>query len=169
MILGLDMSTKKTGFSVFNNDVLVEFGKFKTSSDDTKERMKEIFNWVSLFIDKYTIERIVFEDVPVNTHSNIKTGKDLCILQGVVLGICFKYNIDYSLYNPSSWRTSAGTYNGTREGMKRDFQKQKSVELANSIFGLNLNYYKTDKKGQDSDDDIAEAILLVYAHNIKVK
>ena len=44
---------------------------------------------------------IVFEDVPLNNHNNLKTGKDLSILQGVILSLCFEYELDYVLYNPT--------------------------------------------------------------------
>lgn len=165
MILGLDMATKKTGYCIMSkNEKIKECGLIRTISDNTKDRMKEIYFEVKSLVHKYNITHIVLEDVPVNNHNNIKTGKDLSILQGVILGICFDMGITFSLYNPSSWRTIIGTYNGTREGMKRDFQKRKAVETVNSIYNLGFVYNETETKTRLTDDDKAEAILIALAY-----
>lgn len=164
MILGLDCATKKTGYSIFNNNQLVASGVLVTSSKETKDRIEELFFAIRNIISEYNIEVIILEDVPVNSHSNLKVGKDLATLQGVVLGICFENNIGYYLYNPSAWRSIIGTYDGTRDGMKREIQKQKAVDIANQLYGLSLNYRKTDTIKEMSDDDQAEAILIATAY-----
>lgn len=164
MTLGLDCATKKTGYSIFDNDQLVESGTLVTSSEEIKDRIEELFFAIRNIVSKYDIEIIILEDVPVNSHSNLKVGKDLATLQGVVLGICFENNIGYHLYNPSAWRSIIKTYDGTREGMKREVQKQKAVEIANELYGLSLNYRKTDTIKEKSDDDQAEAILIATAY-----
>ena len=165
MILGLDMATKKTGFCLMNEDkTIYHYGLIRTEGSETKERMKEIYQSIKTIVEKYDIAHIVLEDVPVNNHNNLKTGKDLSILQGVILSICFENNLNYTLYNPSSWRTIIGTYNGTREGMKRDFQKRRAVEVVNEIYNLGFIYNATETKKRLTDDDKAEAILIALAY-----
>ena len=78
--------------------------------------------------------------------------------------MCFKYNIAYTFYAPSSWRSIIGTYDGTRQGMKRDIQKQKAVDKINEIYGLGFVYSKTETKTKNTDDDKAEAICLGLAY-----
>lgn len=165
MVLGLDMATKKTGFCLMNHDRTIErFGLIRTESSETKDRMKEIYQNIKSIIEQNNVTHVVLEDVPVNNHNNLKTGKDLSILQGVVLSICFEENLNYTLYNPSAWRTIIGTYNGTREGMKRDFQKRRAVEVVNEIYDLKLIYNATETKTRFTDDDKAEAILIALAY-----
>lgn len=165
MILGLDMATKKTGYCIMSKDEKIKtYGLIRTTSENTKDRIKEVYFEIKSLVHKYNITHIVLEDVPVNNHNNIKVGKDLSILQGVVLSVCFDMGIDFSLYNPSAWRTIIGTYNGTREGMKRDFQKRKAVEIVNSIYGLDFVYNETETKTKSTDDDKAEAILIALAY-----
>ena len=164
MILTLDCSTNKTGFGIFKDDKLVEYGIFNTNSEETKDKMKEIYNWISSLINKHNIQHIVFEDVPVSKHKNLHVGKTLSVLQGVILTVCFEYNIESTLYSPTSWRSIVGTYDGTREGTKREIQKQKAVEIVNKKFKLDLKYYLRDTKYNISDDDVAEAILLGVAY-----
>jgi len=164
MILTLDCSTNKTGFGIFKDDKLVEYGIFNTNSEETKDKMKEIYNWISSLINKYNIQHIIFEDVPVSKHKNLHVGKILSVLQGVILTVCFEYNIESIIYSPSRWRSIVGTYDGTREGTKREIQKQKAVEIVNKKFKLDLKYYLRDTKYNISDDDVAEAILLGVAY-----
>lgn len=165
MILGLDMATKKTGYSILNdNGELLSYGLIRTESKETKDRMKEIYQAIKELIEQKNINMIVLEDVPVNNHNNLKVGKDLSTLQGLILSLCFDYDIKYKLYNPSAWRSIVETYNGTREGMKRAYQKQKAVELVNEIYNLDFVYNETETKTRLTDDDKAESILIGLAY-----
>ena len=164
MILGLDAATRKTVYSILNEKMeIIEYGLIRTISTENVERMKEIYEQIDAILSKYPISNIVVEDVPVNTHNNLKTGKDLSVLQGVILALSFKYGISVKLYNPSAHRSINGLYDGTREGMKREFQKEKAVEEVNSLYGLDFKYYKSETKDKKSDDDMAEAILIARA------
>lgn len=166
MILALDMATKKTGWALFDyKGSLLEYGLLRTTRDETKERMEELYFQICKIIHLHPkLTTIVFEDVPLNNHNNLKTGKDLAILQGVILSLCFEYELDYALYNPSSWRSKIGLYNGTREGMKRSYQKQAAVDKVNELFGFNFIYNETETKSKLTDDDKAEAICLGLAY-----
>lgn len=165
MILGLDMATKKTGYSVLTEDGgLYTYGVIRTLSDEPRKRIEELYNAIERLITTNNVSCIVFEDVPVTSHNNLKTGKDLCILQGAILSLCFKHKIKYHFYAPSAWRSIIGTYNGTREGMKRSVQKQKAVDKVNDIFSLNFMYYENETKTKQTDDDKAEAICLALAY-----
>lgn len=166
MILALDMATKKTGWALFNAEGnLLNYGVIRTTKDDAKERMKEIYEEIYRKILEFPkINVVVFEDVPLNNHNNLKTGKDLSILQGVVLSLCFENKLKYALYNPSAWRSIIGLYNGTREGMKRDYQKQAAVNKVNEIYGFDFVYNETETKTRQTDDDKAEAICLGLAY-----
>lgn len=165
-ILGIDAATKKTGYSIMNYDTgeLISYGLIKTDSDDVRERMRQIYSELSKIIkENNNIKVVVVEDVPVNSHSNLKTGKDLSILHGVILGVCFEQHLPCAVYAPSSWRSIVGTYDGTRQGMKREIQKQTAVNKVNELYNLNFNYYIRDTKTKESDDDKAEAILIARA------
>lgn len=165
MVLGLDMSTKKTGYGVIDKERnLYECGIVFSDDEDVRQRMFKVYQAVENLINKYEITHIAFEDVPISKHKNLQTGKTLCILQGVVLSLCFKYNISYTMYTPSSWRSIIGTYDGTKEGTKREAQKIKAVSIVNEIYNLDFKYYIRDTKTCKSDDDKAEAILIAMAY-----
>ena len=165
MILGLDLATKRTGYGILKPDgSLVTSGQIIVTGYSPYVRMKDIYEQIKEIVKKFGVSHIILEDVPVNTHSNIKTGKELSVLQGVILSLCFQYNIPYVLYNPSAWRSIIGTYDGTRAGMKRNVQKQKAVELVNNIYGVSFVYNEKVTKKTWYDDDRAEAILIALAY-----
>lgn len=165
MILGLDMATKKTGYGLLDEEAtLYDYGVIRTINNEPRDRIREVYDAIEDIINNNNITHVVLEDVPVTSHNNLKTGKDLCILQGAILSLCFKYNISYSFYAPSAWRSIIGTYNGTREGMKRDVQKQKAVEKVNELYNLEFVYYASETKSHQTDDDKAEAICLALAY-----
>ena len=170
-ILGIDAATKKTGYGIIDAETgaLVDYGLIKTSSDDVRDRMKEIYFKLKEIIQRNDIKVVVVEDIPVNNHSNLKTGKDLSILHGVILGVCFEQCLPWVVYAPSSWRSVVGTYDGTREGTKREVQKQVAVDKVNELYNLNLHYFVRDTKENQSDDDKAEAILIARSFYLNEK
>ena len=81
MILGLDMATKKTGYGLLGLDgSLGEYGVIRTTSNTSKERIKEIYDAVSYIIENNKINHIVFEDVPVWSQNNLKTRVDVWVV-----------------------------------------------------------------------------------------
>lgn len=165
MILGLDMATKKTGYCLLGEGYkLYKYGLIRTKGSDARERIREIYEVIDDILKKNNIDKVILEDVPVTNHNNLRTGKELCILQGAVLSLCFKYGLDYKLYAPSGWRSIVNLYDGTREGTRRDVQKQKAVDLVNSKYALNFVYNKNETKTKTTDDDMAEAICIALAY-----
>lgn len=164
MILGIDAATTKSGWAILNTDgSLVSYGVFKTNSKEPLERIKEVYLFVKDILNKYNIKTIVAENVPITNKNNLKVGSDLLRLQGAIYALCMEYNIPMVLYNPSEWRSKIGTYNGTREGTKREFQKQKAIDIVNNIYNLKLVYFERETKKNQTDDDKAEAILIGLA------
>lgn len=112
MLLSLDMSTKKTGFCVWNEDKIVEYGliepniKFESNNKDEilYARIQYLYQELKKIINKYKIEECVFEDVPVGYNQNLDVGKWLCIIHGVLTSLCFEYNIYFENYHPTEWR-----------------------------------------------------------------
>jgi hypothetical protein len=52
-ILAFDQSSRTSGWSVFEDGKLVEYGKFTFSDEDFGKRLEKIRNKVSDMIDKY--------------------------------------------------------------------------------------------------------------------
>jgi Holliday junction resolvasome RuvABC endonuclease subunit len=165
-ILSLDFATKKTGFAILNEkEELLDYGLIVSSEDNNiYERILEIREKVKSKITQWKPSYIIIEDCPVASSYNLKVAHDLLIGHGAMLGLACQYGIGFMPYQPGAWRSVMGMYDGTRKSITRDYQKPKAVEVANSMYGLDLKYYKYDNKKNISDDDIAEAILLGVSH-----
>ena len=165
MVLGIDASTKKTGYALLENENnILDYGLLISTKDYYIDRIQEIYIQLKdLIIKNDNINYIVIEDVPMNYKNNLKTARELILLQGLIFALSFTYNIPVVLYNPSAHRSLNGLYDGTREGMKRERQKQAAVDKVNELYGLNFKFYIRDTKSNKSDDDMAEAILIARA------
>lgn len=165
MILGLDLATTKTGYAILDkNGSLIDYGAFRTQSKEPLERMKEIYLFLRDILNRYKITIIVAEDVAITVKNNLKVGSDLLRLQGLIYALAIEYDVPMVFYMPTAWRSIVGTYDGTREGTKRDVQKQRAVDKANDIYSLGLVYYKNETKENRTGDDMAEAILIALAY-----
>lgn len=108
-ILSLDASTKSTGFAVFKNGQLVDYGCITASSTDLFKRIHKMVEEIHNLIIKHSIEKMILEEVrpdEVGARSNLATHKALMFLQGAIAMMIHdnfqKITIDY-LY-PSEWR-----------------------------------------------------------------
>lgn len=153
-ILSLDASTKSTGFAVFKNGQLVDYGCITASSTDLFKRIHKMVEEIHNLIIKHSVEKMVLEEVrpdEVGARSNLATHKALMFLQGAIAMMIHdnfqKITIDY-LY-PSEWRKCCSIKTG--RGIVRETVKQRDIRFVEETFGLKVN------------DDIADAIGLGYA------
>ena len=158
--IGLDAATIKTGYAVFDGLNLIDYGLIKTNSD-YPYRLYEQSQELGKIFDKYKPEVIYVEDVPMNPKGGIKTAIMLGAVQGMIYGVGASRGIDMKFILPNVWRSPMGLFDGTKNGTHRNELKQKSVEKANELFGLNLIYKSPTSKY--NCDDISDAILLCYS------
>lgn len=125
MILSLDQSSKITGWSVFEDDKLIKFGKFNFDSPDVGQRLVKIRNKVKELINEYQPEYVVFEDIQQqnNVANNVQTFKILAEVYGVISELLSRLNIPYSTVISTSWKSTLGIKGRTRPEQKRNAQE----------------------------------------------
>lgn len=165
--MGIDASTTAIGWSIFDEDKLIDCGKLlPTKRDlDWTQRIKNFIPQMQKLIDKYNPQVIVEEEVP-----KMKKGGNLVLIQlgavrGMILTISTLNNIPILYKEVGTWRHDIGINDGDK---RRDSKKIRSLEKANECFGLNLKiiFTKNGKYNEDkSDDDISDAIW-VYASTL---
>lgn len=161
--MGLDASTSCTGYSVFEDGNLIEYGAISPKGVDWRERLMDESLTLAKLFHKYSLDKLFVEDVPKKPGAN--TLQKLGAVQGMILCLCAGYKLDPIFLLPNEWRKEVGMYDGTRQGMHRDVLKEKAIIMANKIFGLDLKWYgPTSKK---SEDDTAEAIMIAYSQIVK--
>jgi Holliday junction resolvasome RuvABC endonuclease subunit len=156
-VLGLDSATKKTGYACTEDSKLISYGLIKADNKEknTDIRIEQIYKQLKEIVLIFKPDYICFENTP--SFNNPQLARDLSRLHGCIMSICYDYDVGFRDYMPSQWRKMIGTYDGKREHMKREYQKQMAVEICNKKYGTNFIYNKNDDK---TDDDIAEAILI---------
>lgn len=169
--LSLDASSTCIGWSVWDNDKLIDYGKLKPKDKNAswRDRIKDLIPQVDIIIKKYKVKGIYCEDVPlIKKKGGSATLVLLGAVQGSILTLACLNNIPLTLIPVATWRSNIGLFDGTNNGKERDTLKIHSIQKANELFGIDLNC--TIRKsgtynGDKSDDDIADSILL-YASTI---
>lgn len=184
-ILGLDMSTQKTGYAVFeisdNKKELIDYGCFEMLSSIEKDwriRIKYMANQLGELMEQYEFSKVYIEDVPpiINNSQTVKT---LGALQGIVLGATGVYAVPTEFIPVETWKNQLNInlshskeYNRVKKDLKGDkksleslkgkvkaYEKKMSIDLVNRYFGLELRWKSFGSK--QNDDDIADAINIV--------
>ena len=158
--LALDLSTKSSGWSIFNDKGLEAYGCITASSTDVISRIYKITEEVKNIFLKYTdISTVVLEEVrPENDQTgpgNIHTHKVLMWLQASIIFMLHdnSKNTKIEYLYPSSWRQICGIKTG--RGTYRESLKQADIDFVKDTHGITVNH------------DEADAIGIGYAYQSK--
>lgn len=130
-ILALDAATSITGYSIYDNKVLVGFGTFKTNPNlPATERINQVKKWLEAAIKEWEPDFIGVENIQLQKYgaggsqAQVKTFQTLANLQGVILDTIFEASIDSDTVYPSEWRAYCAINDGDqhREAKKRAAQ-----------------------------------------------
>lgn len=158
MILALDLSTKSSGYAIFDNYSLVTYGCLTASSNDVIKRIQKIIiDLDNLVLNKYkdTIDKVVIEEVRPEVGSNVTnlhTHKVLMWLQAALEFLLHEHypKVKVEYMYPSEWRKQCGIKTG--RGVKREQLKLEDIKFVKQTFNLNVN------------DDEADAIGIGFAY-----
>lgn len=159
VICGLDASTSSTGWSIFNNDILIACGTIKPKGYDWHDRVMKLTIEISDIFKQYKPDILYAEEVPLKKGAS--TIEKLGAVQGVILALCAGFKIKPCFLMPSKWRGDLNLFDGTRDGLQRDVLKKKAIEMVNEEFGLKLAWVAPSSK--KNEDDCAEGILVAYS------
>lgn len=164
---GIDASTTAVGWSIFNGTGLIDYGCFRPKGDDWRDRTQQIAPFIKHLLEKYHVDKVILEDVPLMGKRGNKTLVILGAVQGMLLGVTSSMNVPTEFIQPSTWRSPIGLFDGTKAGTRRDEMKRKSIEKANELFGLELQWVSPCSK--KNDDDISDSILVAYSQINRVR
>jgi Holliday junction resolvasome RuvABC endonuclease subunit len=127
-ILALDAATNITGFSIYDNDVLVSYGIHKIDSSlDTTERINKVKHWLTTAIKEWQPDFVGIEHIQLQTFGaknspQVEMYRVLANLQGVLLDLLFEKGIECGLVYSSAWRKYCGIDGSGRENKKKAAQ-----------------------------------------------
>ena len=156
MILALGASTKSTGYAIFDDLKLINYGCLTASSTDVIKRIQKIIKELNeKVLSKYDIEKVIIEEVRpeiANGVNNLRTHKVLMWLQAALEFLLHekypKTKIEY-VY-PSEWRKACGIHTG--RGVKRNSLKEADIDFVEQTYNIKVN------------DDEADAIGIGHAY-----
>lgn len=144
-ILSFDQSTKITGYSLYDNSILVDYGTLQSNPKEENpiERMKQMYDNIKQCLNKYNPHFVVFENVQF--QKNYGTFQQLSQLQGLIMALLFERNIGFQYVESTAWRAFCGV-----KGKKRAEQKANAIQIVKDKFNLSVS------------DDEADAILIGF-------
>lgn len=133
-LLALDQASRTTGWAVFNDTELIEFGHFTYTDTDMGVRLYKIKKKVLELVQKYEITEIAFEDIQMqnNVANNVKTFKSLAEVFGVLEEVCAENNIPYQIVFSGTWKAELNI-----KGRKREEQKKNAQAYASNTYSVN--------------------------------
>lgn len=153
IILALDLSTKSSGYSVFDDDKLLTWGLAASTKENVYDRIQVITNKIQQIIKEYKPTKIIAEQPePAFVKNNINTYRKLTFIHGAICMMLRKYKLEMQLCTASHWRKLVGIHTG--RGIKRAQLKQKDIQITNIL------YPEVNTK----NDDVADAVLIGLAY-----
>ena len=151
-VLALDISTKSTGYAVFDEGELIQSGCITATSSFVLERIEKITKELEEKVDIDSIDKVIVEDpLPAFCGHNMTVYKALTYAQGNIAIMLYRHNkLTMEFISSSEWRARCGIHTG--RGVKRDVLKQLDIDFVKE------NYNKT------VNDDEADAIGIGHAY-----
>lgn len=152
IILAIDASTKNTGYAIFENGDLKDYGCISAGSTNLYKRIDKMIEGLKEILTKYKVDKVVLEDViPEDVRGNQQVFKALTYLQGYILHNLDDYKLlPATFFTASQWRKRCGIHTG--RGVKRESLKEKDIKFVRDRYGIEVN------------DDAADAICIGYAY-----
>ena len=150
-ILTLDLSTKSSGWALFNQkNNLQSYGCITDSSKNVIKRIIKMRDELSSIIKNNQINKIIMEEVrpQYNSHTN----KVLMWLQAAIVIAAYEINpkIQCEFIATTTWRAAIGIKQG--RGMTRDKLKPQDIQYVQNKYNIDVN------------DDQADAICIFDAY-----
>lgn len=122
-ILALDQATHISGYAVFNNKNLIEYGTFEATGENDIERSVQVKQWLISLIDQFEIDFVGLEGIQYQTEAGVTTFETLARLQGILAATCYEEKIPYKIAPTNTWRLHCGVKGRTRPDRKRSMQR----------------------------------------------
>ena len=157
-LLALDQASRTSGWAVFIDGQLHDYGKFTFEDDDIGERLTKIRDKVANLINDYDINEVVFEDIQLqgNVVNNVQTFKVLAEVFGVIYELVTELNIPHTAVLAGTWKSTLGI-----KGKVRAEQKQNAQKYVIDTYGI--------KPAQDTCDAICIGAHMLQPKKAEIK
>lgn len=129
-LMGLDIATSKTGYSVFNNTSLINSGMIRKTGDKYK-RINKMCDEIMFRIAENNVNHVVIEDIYLSDkgETGVTAYKCLANIQGALIDRLITAKIDYTLVLAVQWKSFFKIMK------RRDDGKDAAIELVKNMTG----------------------------------
>lgn len=150
-ILALDLSTRSTGWSLYEDSKLINYGCITVTDTNFLNRISKMTEKLKVVFDEQQPDTFIVEEVlPDDVKHNQQVFKALMYLQAAVAIELNKRNKKMEFFTASEWRKRCGIQTG--RGITRDKVKAADIKFVKDNYNLDVN------------DDVADAICIGYAY-----
>lgn len=143
IILALDQSTRISGWSVFENKKLKDFGHWTETSNQIGKRILNISNHIKDLINKYDPDLVVFENIQLqNRNVGVDTFQKLAWVQGAIISVLEEWDVKYKIIYASEWRKSCDFLKGNDK--HRNEQKKIAQQWVKDTYNLKCTQDEAD-------------------------
>ena len=124
-LLALDQASRCSGWAVFIDGELKEWGHLDTVQDEVGERLVQIREFIINKVKEWDIDTIAFEDIQLQSSvgNNVKTFKVLANVYGVVLETAVELEKNFVIVPSTVWKSKLGIKGRTRPEQKKNAQE----------------------------------------------
>lgn len=125
-VLAFDQASITSGWSVFDDEVLIKYGKWTSDGSNSTERIAQTKYWIASMIDKWKPDQVILEDIQLQKIDGqgeaVLTYKKLAHLQGVISNYLYEKSIDFLVVPAATWRAHSEIKGKTRTDKKKNAQ-----------------------------------------------
>lgn len=123
-LLALDQSSRTSGYAVFKDGELYDYGHFTYEDPDLGIRLNKIKKKVLSLIKEYNINEVAFEDIYMDGQrvNNVQTFKVLAEVFGVVYELITDLGLPNTAVLAGTWKSTLNIKGTTRPEQKRNAQ-----------------------------------------------
>lgn len=107
-LLALDQASKTTGWAIYKDKQLIDYGKFTFDDEDIGKRLMNIRNKVESIVQQYEITEAAIEDIQLQASvgNNVVTYRTLAEVRGVLEELFAELNIPYQIVFSGTWKSA---------------------------------------------------------------
>lgn len=126
-VMSIDQSTSKSGYAIFTNRQLAEWGIIRPSQKIHKVNMISMFLRLVKKIEEENPDLILIEDVYMKNGKtfNVLTHQKLSNLQGMLIAYFVLNHLEYKVVPPNSWQNKVVGKNHCKKEDTQNFLNKK--------------------------------------------
>ncbi len=121
ILLSLDQSSHITGWAIFEDNKLIQNGKFDLKSENVGERLWHYRNAIEKLINTYHPDKVVFEDIQMQGQiNNVMTYRILAEILGVTEEYMVEIKMPYDIISSNTWKSKLDIKGKARTEQKKN-------------------------------------------------